>query len=84
MVVVGDIYANSPIFAGLIGRPVAYVVGSHLSKATLSRSPTQIQPALPSRCGSNADNVAARDSISSTATAIPQHVPTNEPYVEAI
>ena len=34
MVVVGDIYANSPIFAGLIGSLVAYVVGSLLSKPT--------------------------------------------------
>jgi SSS family solute:Na+ symporter len=34
MIVVGDIYANSPIFAGLIGSLVAYVVGSLLSKPT--------------------------------------------------
>jgi len=34
MAVVGDIYANSPIFAGLIGSLVAYVAGSLLSKPT--------------------------------------------------
>ena len=34
MAVVGDIYANSPIFVGLIGSLVAYVVGSVLSKPT--------------------------------------------------
>jgi SSS family solute:Na+ symporter len=34
MVVVGDIYANSPIFAGLIGSLVTYVAGSLLSKPT--------------------------------------------------
>jgi SSS family solute:Na+ symporter len=34
MVVVGDIYANSPIFAGLIGSLVVYVAGSLLSKPT--------------------------------------------------
>ena len=34
MVVVGDIYANSPIFVGLIGSLVAYIVGRLLSKPT--------------------------------------------------
>jgi SSS family solute:Na+ symporter len=34
MLVVGDIHANSPIFAGLIGSLVAYVVGSLVSKPT--------------------------------------------------
>jgi hypothetical protein len=34
MIVVGDIYANSPIFAGLIGSLVAYVAGSLLTKPT--------------------------------------------------
>jgi Na+/proline symporter len=37
MVIVGDIYANSPIFVGLIGSLVAYVVGSLLSKPTSER-----------------------------------------------
>lgn len=34
MIIVGDIYANSPIFAGLAGSLVAWVVGSLLSKPT--------------------------------------------------
>ena len=34
MIVVGDIYANSPIFVGLIGSLVTYIVGSLLSKPT--------------------------------------------------
>jgi agmatinase len=34
MIVVGDIYANSPIFPGLIGSLVAYLAGSLLSKPT--------------------------------------------------
>ncbi len=38
MVVVGDIYANSPIFAALICSLVTYVPGSLLSKPTPSRS----------------------------------------------
>jgi SSS family solute:Na+ symporter len=34
MIVVGDIYANSPIFAGLGGSLIAYIVGSLASKPT--------------------------------------------------
>ena len=34
MIIVGDIYANSPIFAGLAGSLVAWVVGSLVSKPT--------------------------------------------------
>jgi SSS family solute:Na+ symporter len=34
IIVVGDIYANSPIFAGLMGSLVAYVAGSLLTKQT--------------------------------------------------
>ena len=34
MIVVGDIYANSPIFAGLAGSLIAYVIGSLVSTPT--------------------------------------------------
>ena len=39
MVVVGDIYANEPIFAGLVGSLVAYVVVSLLTKPTPDADP---------------------------------------------
>jgi hypothetical protein len=49
MIVVGDIYANSPIFPGLIGSLVAYLAGSLLSKPTPSRSgPNGIVESPPS------------------------------------
>jgi SSS family solute:Na+ symporter len=63
MVVVGDIYANSPIFAGLIGSLVTYVAGSLLSKPT----PEPIMAEWDRRITSERHYVAPADQTSSVA-----------------
>ncbi|GAA3633334.1 sodium:solute symporter family protein [Microlunatus ginsengisoli] len=62
MIAVGDIYANSPIFAGLAGSLVAYVVGSLASKPT----PQAIRDEWDARIGHERHYVAPSDETSTT------------------
>ena len=61
MVVVGDIYANEPIFAGLIGSLVAYVAVSLLTKPTPEPSGPNGIGGSPQRETALTSTPAARD-----------------------